>query len=252
MDQPRADRSNGERIGFARVKIAPRQAAAAAGLCGAVIRGCHCAPKRRNLGRSCRVNRMSSMPRNDVPQPPPAPRGPSLGRIFLAFFRLGGTSFGGGTAAWLHREMVLRRSWIDDPTFLRMLAVVQVMPGSNGVNLTVLVGQHLRGAVGAAAALLGLLAAPFAIVLAIGALYLGAGEHAVMQVTLDGVAAIVIGLTFATGLGSLARGAASASSWAVAATTVLFVGVLRWPILPVILGLAPVSIGICLLSRRRR
>ena len=102
---------------------------------------------------------------------------------------------------------------MDDPTFLRMLAVVQVMPGSNGVNLTVLVGQHLRGATGAATALLGLLAALFAIVLAIGALYFRVGEHAAVQAMLNGVAAIVIGLTFATGLGSLARGTTSAASW---------------------------------------
>jgi chromate transporter len=199
------------------------------------------------------------MPRNHVPplpQRPGAPhrnsRPPDLARIFLAFLRLGGTSFGGGTAGWLHREMVLRRGWIDDRTFLALLAVVQVMPGSNGVNLTVLVGQHLRGAAGAVAALSGLLAAPFAIVRAIGALYLRVGEHAVVQAMLDGVAAIVIGLTFATGLGSLARGAASAASWAVAAVTVLCIGILRWPMLPVILGLVPVSIGISLLSRQRR
>jgi chromate transporter len=199
------------------------------------------------------------MPRNHVPPLPQRPgaayrnsRPPDLARIFLAFLRLGGTSFGGGTAGWLHREMVLRRGWIDDRTFLALLAVVQVMPGSNGVNLTVLVGQHLRGAAGAVAALSGLLAAPFAIVLAIGAVYLRVGEHAVVQAMLDGVAAIVIGLTFATGLGSLARGAASAASWAVAAVTVLCVGILRWPMLPVILGLVPVSIGISLLSRQRR
>jgi chromate transporter len=199
------------------------------------------------------------MPRNHVPplpQRPGAPhrnsRPPDLAPIFLAFLRLGGTSFGGGTAGWLHREMVLRRGWLDDRTFLALLAVVQVMPGSNGVNLTVLVGQHLRGAAGAVASLSGLLAAPFAIVLAIGALYLRVGEHAVVQAMLDGVAAIVIGLTFATGLGSLARGAASAASWAVAAVTVLCIGILRWPMLPVILGLVPVSIGISLLSRQRR
>lgn len=204
------------------------------------------------------------MPSSHVPQPPQRPAAPhhdgtphrearpGLARIFLAFLRLGGTSFGGGTAGWLHREMVVRRAWIDDPAFLAMLAVVQVMPGSNGVNLTVLVGQHLRGASGAATALLGLLAAPFAIVLAIGALYLRVGEHVVVQTMLNGVTAIVIGLTFATGLGSLARGATSAASWSVAAVTVLCVGVLRLPILPVIVGLAPVSIGFCLLSMRRR
>src|SRR5882672_2553966 len=81
-------------------------------------------------------------------------------RIFGAFFRLGGTAFGGGTAGWLNREIVLRRGWIDDRSFLAMLGIGQVMPGSNGVSLTVLIGQRLAGASGALAALIGLLAAP--------------------------------------------------------------------------------------------
>src|SRR5579863_4638290 len=79
-----------------------------------------------------------------------------LARIFAAFLRLGGTSFGGNTAAWLYREMVQRRGWVDDRSFLAMLALGQVMPGSNGVKMTVLIGERLRGAAGAAVALVGL------------------------------------------------------------------------------------------------
>jgi hypothetical protein len=33
---------------------------------------------------------------------------------------------------------------------------------------------------------------------------------------------------------------------------VLFIGVLRWPMIPVVLCLAPVSIGCALLDRQRR
>lgn len=183
--------------------------------------------------------------------PPQPSQAPGLSRIFGAFLRLGGTSFGGGTAGWLYRDMVLRRRWVDDATFLALLAVVQVMPGSNGVNLTVLIGRELRGAAGAAVALLGLLAAPFAIVIAIGALYVGIGEHAPVQAMLNGVAATVIGLTFATGLGGLARGAPGPAAWIAAAATVLCVGVLRWPMLPVIALLAPLSIGLAFVQARR-
>lgn len=175
----------------------------------------------------------------------------SLGRIFAAFLWLGGTSFGGGTAGWLYREMVLRRRWIDDREFLAMLGLGQVMPGSNGVKLTVLIGQHLRGAAGAAVALLGLLAVPFAVVLAVGSLYAGLGEHDLLHAMLDGVGAAVIGLTFATGLRGLAQGAPGLSAAAIAALTVLCVGVLRWPILPVIAVLAPVSIGLAFRQGRR-
>lgn len=183
--------------------------------------------------------------------PPDPPGAVSLAQIFIAFFRLGATAFGGGTAGWLYREMVLRRRWIDDQSFLAMLAVGQVMPGSNGVKMTVLIGQQLRGAAGAAVALTGLLAAPFAIVIAIGAFYVGLGEHRIVEAVLDGVAAAVIGLNLATGFASM-RGAPGVISWGIAGATILCVGVLRWPMLPVIAALAPVSIGLALVSGRRR
>src|SRR5260221_14057586 len=78
----------------------------------------------------------------------PATASVGLWRIFGAFFWLGCTSFGGGSAGWLYREMVLKRRWIDDRTFLAAMALGQVMPGANGVKLSVLIGQHLKGAPG--------------------------------------------------------------------------------------------------------
>ncbi len=184
--------------------------------------------------------------------PVQSPQAIGLARIFSAFLYLGSTSFGGNTAAWLHREMVLRRGWIDDATFLADFALGQAIPGSNGVKLTVQIGQRLHGAAGAAVALSGLLAGPFAIVLAVGALYAGFGEHRILHAMLDGVAAAVIGLTFATGLRSMAQGAPGPAALAIAAATVLCVGVLRWPMLPVVAALAPLSIGLALFDSRRR
>lgn len=172
-------------------------------------------------------------------------------QISAAFLWLGGTSFGGNIAGWLHRDIVLRRGWIDDKSFLAMLAIGQVMPGSNGIKLAVLIGQRLRGAAGAAIALASLLAVPFAIVIVIGAVYLGVGENRVAHAVLGGVAAAVVGLTFATGLHSLVRGAPGLAGATIAALTVLCVGVLRWPMVPVIVVLAPLSIGWALLRGGR-
>lgn len=183
--------------------------------------------------------------------PEVAPR-VGLPRLFAAFLRLGCTSFGGNTAAWLYREMVLRRRWIDDQSFLAMMSLAQIMPGSNGVKMTVLIGQRLRGGAGTAAALAGLLAGPFVIVIAIGSAYIDLVAHPIVEAMLDGVAAAVIGLTLASGLSGVARGAATPASWAVAGATVLCVGVLRWPLLPVIAGLAPVSIGLAFHDQRQR
>jgi chromate transporter len=188
----------------------------------------------------------------------PAPRrersaGPQIGcaRIFAAFLQLGCTSFGGGTAGWLHREIVSRRGWIDDEAFLAMLAIGQVVPGSNGVKLAALIGQRLGGAAGAAAALAGLLGGPFVIVLGLAAIYGGATHYPIVYRMLDGVAAAVVGLTLATGLRSLKHGATGPAAVAIAAVTVVGVGLLGWPILPVVAVLAPLSIALAFLAARR-
>jgi len=176
----------------------------------------------------------------------------TLPAIFAAFFRLGVTSFGGGTAAWLYRAFVLRRQWISDQTFLIDVGLSRLMPGSAGVNLTVQVGQRLRGGLGALTAVTGLLSGPLVIVVALAAAYARIAGNPVAHAVLDGVAAAAIGLTFATGLVLIPRGTAQIGQMLITIATVLSVGVLRWPMLPVILCLAPLSIGLALVQRGRR
>jgi chromate transporter len=173
-----------------------------------------------------------------------------LPAIFGAFFWLGITSFGGGTAGWLYHDIVQRRRWIDDPEFLSMLAVGRILPGSSGVNLTVQTGQRLRGGAGALVAVLGLLSGPLVIVVALTAGYARLAGIGAVHAVLDGVAAAAVGLTFAAGLKVVWRPSPSIGFVAVTLATVLCVGVLRWPMLPVILCLAPVSIGLALVQRR--
>jgi len=172
-----------------------------------------------------------------------------LWTIFVAFLRLGCTSFGGGTGGWVYREMVQRRRWLDETAFLGDLALGQSLPGANGVKMSVLVGRRLRGGAGAFVAAFALLAGPFAIILVVGALYRRVGDDRTLHAVLDGVAAAVVGLTFATGISSITRlasrsGAADIAAVAVAAATVVGVGVIGLPMLPVMLALAPVSIGL--------
>ncbi|MBV8779580.1 MAG: chromate transporter, partial [Alphaproteobacteria bacterium] len=120
----------------------------------------------------------------------------------------------------------------------------QSLPGSNGIKMAILVGRRLRGGAGAFIAGFGLLAAPFAIILAVGAVYGRIAHHHSVHAVLEGVAAAVVGLSLSSGIDAIARGTPEVSSIAIAAVTVLGVGVIGWPILPVVLTLAPVSIGI--------
>jgi chromate transporter len=98
----------------------------------------------------------------------------------------------------------------------------------------------------------GLLSGPFVIVLALAAGLGRIGQNATLHAVLDGVAAAAIGLTFATGFQVIKFDRANAGPLAVTLTTMLCVGVLRWPMIPVVLCLAPVSIGLALIERRAR
>jgi chromate transporter len=173
-----------------------------------------------------------------------------LPAILAAFFWLGVTSFGGNTAAWLYHRIVRRRHWITDAEFLSGVALSRIMPGSGGVNLTVQVGQRLRGGAGAVAAVAGLLSGPLVIVVALAAAYARIGSSPAVNAVLDGIAAAAIGLTFATGLQLLPSGSGRLGPLTITLVTVLCVGVLRWPMLPVILCLAPISVGLALAQPR--
>jgi chromate transporter len=174
----------------------------------------------------------------------PVIREVTLAALFFAFFRLGCTSFGGGTGGWVYREMVQRRGWIDERAFLAEMALGQSLPGANGIKMSVLVGRRLKGGIGALAAPFALLLGPFVIILLVGAAYSRIADYRAVHVVLDGVAAAVVGLSFSTGISAIAKGAADPSAIAIAAATVFCVGVLGWPMLPVMLGLAPISIGL--------
>ncbi len=175
-----------------------------------------------------------------------------LAAMFAAFFHLGVTSFGGGTAAWLYRAIVQRRRWLDDQAYLAGLGLSRVMPGSSGVNLTVLVGQRMHGGWGALTAVVGLLSGPLFVVIGLSTGFARLAGSSIAHAFLDGVAGAAIGLTFAAGLVLVPRKRSEIGQLILTIATVVAVGVLRWPLLPVVVVLAPVGIGLALVRRPGR
>lgn len=90
-------------------------------------------------------------------------------QMFLSFFKIGAFTFGGGWAmiSIIEKEIVDRRGWIERQEFLDLLAVAQSLPGILAVNISVAVGDKLRGMKGAAASALGTILPSFMIILAI-------------------------------------------------------------------------------------
>ncbi len=123
----------------------------------------------------------------------------TLGALFLAFAKIG--LFGiGSLLAWMHRVIVEERHWMSEAEFAETLSLCQFLPGPENANISIYVGAKFRGPVGATVALLGLTAAPLAVGLVLGTLYLRYPHPAVIQKILAGLCAATAGLLIATGI----------------------------------------------------
>ena len=165
----------------------------------------------------------------------------TLGALLGVFFKLGMTSFGGGLSGWIHQEVVRRRAWMSEEQFMAGVALTQVMPGPNAVNLALFIGQTLRGGPGFTVAGFGILFPPFLLILALAAGY-GAisGLHGIQSV-LSGMAAAGVGMTLVMGIRSSLR-MRGLLPFLVAGAVFVTVGVLQWPMLPVVFTLGPLSV----------
>lgn len=163
--------------------------------------------------------------------------------LFVAFLGVGIIGFG-GVLPWLRRMMVEQRRWMSPAAFTDMLAFCQILPGPNVVNFSVCFGGRASGVAGAGAALAGLLGGPMLIVIAVGALYQRFSSHPVVAGAMQGLAAAACGLVLATALKIAAPLRGRARGIAVAIVAFAAVGLLRLPLLPTLLLLAPLSIAL--------
>ena len=164
----------------------------------------------------------------------------SCGALFAAFNRLALQGFG-GVLPVAQRELVERLGWLTRDQFLELLALSQVLPGPNVVNLGLIYGDRCFGWRGALAASAGMLLLPLAIVLALTMAALRFSEVPAVAGALRGMGVVAAGLVLATAI-RLAPGLRSsplgrATVVALVAATVAAVAVLRWPLLPVVLAL---------------
>jgi chromate transporter len=173
----------------------------------------------------------------------PAEISVSLTQLLLLFSRIGLTSFGGGLSAWLYREVVDRRRWLNEDEFLGALTMSQILPGSNVVNLSIYIGHRLRGALGSLIAVVALLLPPMIVAVLLSVLFQRLDNLGWLHDFLEGVAAAAIGLTASVGLRG-ARRALDGGLWPIPLILAVFItiGLLHWPLVPVTLVLAAASL----------
>lgn len=173
--------------------------------------------------------------------PPSESPPPTCWALFKGFFWLGLSAFGG--ALPLARHMVVEKHrWLSSEDFTELLGLCQFLPGGNIINMSVALGMKFRGVKGAFAALMGLIAAPSFIVIALGMVYDRYADDPHIQHLFAGLAAAAAGLliSMAVKIAKPLRG-----KWAgiaVAVACFVCIAVLRTPLLPTMLVLTPISI----------
>lgn len=83
-----------------------------------------------------------------------SPHPGSVGEVFVAFLKLGLTSFGGPIAhlGYFHRELIERRRWVDADRYAQLVALCQFLPGPASSQLGFALGLMRAGWCGALAA----------------------------------------------------------------------------------------------------
>ena len=117
-------------------------------------------------------------------------------KLFISFFKIGAFTFGGGWAMipLIEREVVDKQNWIKGEDFVDALAIAQSLPGVLAVNISILIGNKLRGLKGCLTATLGTILPSFLIILAIAIWFVQTYDNPVVERIFKGIRPAVVAL----------------------------------------------------------
>ncbi len=181
---------------------------------------------------------MSKQPVVALPVAPP----PTLWRLFLGFLMMGATSLGGGVIAYLRTGLVARYRWLDDETFVELMAISQSLPGLNATNMSILAGDRLRGWPGALVAALGMCLPGASLMTAAAFAYGIGGDDPVSKAFLHAIAAGAVGLITVVMVQLGAKMLTEIADYAFVALTAVLVVLFHVPVPYALVGVGALAI----------
>ena len=174
-----------------------------------------------------------------------------LFRLFLAFAKIGGFTFGGGLAMlpMMQREIVEHHGWATENELIDYYAIGQCTPGIIAVNVATFIGCKRKGLIGGIFATLGVVAPSVVIITVIAACIQNFQDVSAVQWAFSGirpaVAALVLDAVLKVGKKSLVD----------AATVLIFLSVVALSFLtsvsPAVFVLCAGLIGVLLKGGKR-
>jgi len=120
---------------------------------------------------------------------------PSYFELFLSFFWIGLTGFGGlAMTAHIRRHIVDTRKWLDGSTFDSGLALCQLIPGAIVMQLSAYIGLKLKGVRGAIVSFVGFGLPAFLIMFILSVLYKQSKNISGVEAVLSGLRVIIVAI----------------------------------------------------------
>jgi len=120
---------------------------------------------------------------------------PSYFELFLSFFWIGLTGFGGlAMTAHIRRHIVDKRKWLDAHTFDSGLALCQIIPGAIVMQLAAYIGLKLKGVRGAIISFIGFGLPAFLIMFVLSVLYKQSQNITGVEVVLSGLRVVIVAI----------------------------------------------------------
>jgi len=119
-----------------------------------------------------------------------------LSKLFIAFFRIGLFTFGGGYAMlpMLQKEVVEKYKWATEEEIMDYFAVGQCTPGVIAVNTATFIGYKQKGIVGGIIATLGVIFPSIVIITAIASVLSNFSDYPIVQHAFAGIRIVVAAL----------------------------------------------------------
>lgn len=119
-----------------------------------------------------------------------------LRELYMAFFRIGGFTIGGGYVMlpMMQKEVVDTKGWVTDEDMVNYYALGSTVPGVIAINTATMVGYKKRGIQGALASTAGMITPSLVIIMFIAAFLARFQEYSVVQSAFNGIRVAVFSI----------------------------------------------------------
>lgn len=174
-------------------------------------------------------------------------------QLFVAFFKIGLFTFGGGYAMipLIQREVVDKKEWVTDDDILEIIAIAESTPGPIAINSATFIGFKVCGFWGSFFATLGVVLPSFLIILLISNILKEFSDFKVVKYAFNGIRAGVLALIVKSLYTMYKKVKKYAFAYVLMGLSFVLTAVLDVNVLIVIIGCGAAGVVYSLIAERR-